>query len=75
VTTRIRIPAELVSRLDALVPRVHADRSDVQRRAVELSLHRLGSEADAARYELVPVSDEELALADDPAAWRGRPAW
>jgi predicted transcriptional regulator len=77
MTTQIalRLPDELVSQLDTLVPRVHATRSDAVRRSIELYVYRLACEADAARYEEMPLSDEELALADDPASWKGTPAW
>lgn len=71
----IRLPLELVSRLDELVPRLHPTRSDAVRRSIELYIYGLACEADAARYADVPLSDEELALADDPAAWNGTSAW
>lgn len=71
----IRLPDELVARLDALVPAIHATRSDAVRRSIELYIYRLACEEDAARYERVPLSDEELALADDPEGWSGTPAW
>jgi Arc/MetJ-type ribon-helix-helix transcriptional regulator len=71
----VRLPVELVSRLDALVPGVHPTRSDAIRRSIELYIYRLACEADAARYDAKPLSDEELALADDPDAWSGTPAW
>lgn len=71
----IRLPAELVSRLDELVPRLHPSRSDAVRRSIELYIYRLACEADAARYADVPLTDEELSLADDPASWSETPAW
>jgi Arc/MetJ-type ribon-helix-helix transcriptional regulator len=71
----IRIPTELVARLDALVPGVHATRSEAVRRSIETYLYRLACEADAARYDANPLSDDELALVDDPEAWSGTPAW
>ena len=71
----IRLPDELVSQIDTLVPRVHATRSDAVRRSIELYIYRLACEADAARYEEKPLSDDELALADDAASWRSTPAW
>jgi Arc/MetJ-type ribon-helix-helix transcriptional regulator len=77
MTTQIavRLPDALVDQLDALVPRVHASRSDAVRRSIELYLYRLACEQDAARYESEPLSDGELALADDPRAWSDTPAW
>jgi Arc/MetJ-type ribon-helix-helix transcriptional regulator len=77
MTTQIalRLPDELVSRIDALVPDVHDSRSDAIRRSIELYLYRLACERDAERYEREPMSDEELTLSDDPAGWSGTPAW
>ena len=77
MTTQIavRLPDELVGRLDALVPAVHGTRSDAVRRSIELYLYRLACEQDADRYEQDPLSDDELALADDPQSWSGTPAW
>lgn len=71
----IRLPDELVEQLDALVPTVHATRSDAVRRSIELYVYRLACENDAARYDAMPLSDGELAIADDPSAWEGTPAW
>jgi Arc/MetJ-type ribon-helix-helix transcriptional regulator len=71
----IRLPDELVAQLDALVPGTHESRSDAVRRSIELYLYRLECERDAERYERHPLSDDELALADDPGAWAGTPPW
>jgi Arc/MetJ-type ribon-helix-helix transcriptional regulator len=71
----IRLPVELVKRLDELVPRLHPTRSDAVRRSIELYFYRLACEADAARYADMPLTDEELSLADDPASWRETPVW
>lgn len=71
----IRLPDELVSRLDALVPQVHGTRSDAVRRSIELYLYRLACEQDADRYDQLPLSEEELALADDPDPWSGTASW
>ena len=77
MTTQIavRLPDELVGRIDALVPSVHGSRSDAVRRSIELYLYRLACEQDAERYEADPLSADELAIADDPHAWDGTPAW
>ena len=77
MTTQIalRLPDEIVSRIDELVPAVHGSRSDAIRRSIELYLYRLACERDADRYDQVPLSGDELALADDPAAWSGTPSW
>lgn len=77
MTTQIavRLPQELVSRLDALVPGTHESRSDAIRRSIELYLYRLACEQDAERYARDPLSDEELTMTDDPRAWEGTPAW
>ena len=71
----VRLPDELIERLDALVPTAHPTRSEAVRRAIELYLYRLACERDARRYEQVPLTEAELALADDPAGWRNTPAW
>jgi Arc/MetJ-type ribon-helix-helix transcriptional regulator len=71
----VRLPEELVGRLDALVPGLHESRSDAVRRSIELYLYRLACEQDVARYEAEPLSDDELAVADDPSAWSGTPEW
>ncbi len=77
MTTQIavRLPDELVERLDALVPATHESRSEAIRRSIELYLYRLACEQDADRYGRVPMTDAELGLADDPASWSGTPAW
>jgi Arc/MetJ-type ribon-helix-helix transcriptional regulator len=77
MTTQIalRLPDELVRRLDALVPVVHGSRSDAVRRSIELYLFRLACEQDAERYEREPLTDAELSLADDERAWAGSPSW
>jgi predicted transcriptional regulator len=77
MTTQIavRLPDDLVERLDALVPGTHESRSELIRRSIELYLYRLECEADAERYAAVPLTDAELALADDPSGWSGTPAW
>jgi predicted transcriptional regulator len=77
MTTQIalRLPDELVEQIDRLVPATHESRSAVIRRAIELYLTWMANEHDAAIYELLPLSDAELALADDPASWAEAPAW
>lgn len=78
MTTRqiaARLPQSLVARMDRLVGSVHASRSDVIRRALDLYLYRLQCEADARRYEASPLSDAELALGDDPDAMASMPEW
>lgn len=71
----VRLPDELISRLDALVPIAHPSRSEAVRRAIELYLYRLACEQDARRYERLPLSDSELALVADPDAWSDTPPW
>lgn len=77
MTTQIalRLPAELVGRIDELVPATHDSRSAAIRRAVELYLTWLANERDARIYERIPLTGAELALADDPAGWVDAPAW
>ena len=71
----VRLPDELIDRLDALVPDTHPSRSEAVRRAIELYLYRLACERDARRYEELPLTESELSLADDPDAWRSAPPW
>ena len=71
----VRLPAELVGQLNELVPAAYASRSDVIRRALELYLSSLAAERDAAIYDRIPLTDAELALADDPESWRDTPSW
>jgi metal-responsive CopG/Arc/MetJ family transcriptional regulator len=77
MTTQIavRLPDELISQLDALVPTTHPSRSEAVRRAIELYLYRLSCEHDSRQYERLPLSDAELSLADDPNAWGDTPPW
>lgn len=71
----VRLPEELVSRLDELVPSAHGSRSQAIRRAIEVYLAGVANERDAAVYDRLPLGDEELTLADDPGGWAGTPAW
>ncbi len=71
----VRLPDELISRLDALVPTTHASRSEAVRRAVELYLYRLACEHDARQFERLPLTTAELFLADDPDAWDDTAPW
>ncbi|MCA1671585.1 MAG: ribbon-helix-helix domain-containing protein [Actinobacteria bacterium] len=75
VQLAIRMPRELVSGLDALVPEVHATRAEAVRQAVQGYLYRLACERDAQRYANSPLDDAELALADSPDAWSATPSW
>lgn len=71
----VRLPDELISQLDALVPGTHESRSQAVRRAIEVYLGWLANERDAAIYERLPLTDDELALADSPDAWGATAAW
>ena len=71
----IRLPNDLIFRLDALIPEKHATRSEAIRRAIELYLYRLAWEHDAQAYERLPLADSELVLADDPESWSETPRW
>ena len=75
VQIAVRLPEELISQLDALVPGAHESRSQAVRRAIEVYLAWLSNERDAAIYERLPLTDAELAFADSPDAWAGTPAW
>jgi len=57
-----------------LVPGTHdPDRSAAIRRSIEVYRYRLTADTDVTRYEQQPLTDDELAPADDPAAWAGTP--
>jgi metal-responsive CopG/Arc/MetJ family transcriptional regulator len=71
----VRLPSDQLERLDRVVDALHASRSEVIRRALDVYLYQLECERDARAYERQPLSDAELALADDPEAWRGTPTW
>jgi Arc/MetJ-type ribon-helix-helix transcriptional regulator len=77
MTTQIavRLPDAMVRQLDELVASGHQSRSDAVRRAIELYLYRLQCERDARRYDELPLTAAELALADDPRAWDATPSW
>ena len=71
----VRLPEALLRRLDALVPESYPTRSEAIRRVLEDHLTRLAGERDARIYEEMPLTDDELALADAPDAWAGTPPW
>lgn len=77
MTTQIavRLPDELIRRIDDSLAGNHESRSSLIRRAVELYVAWLANEQDAAVYRRVPLSDAELALTDDPASWADAPSW
>ena len=75
VQIAVRLPEELISQLDALVPGAHESRSQAVRRAIEVYLSWIANERDAAVYDRLPLTDDELALADSPEAWADTPAW
>jgi Arc/MetJ-type ribon-helix-helix transcriptional regulator len=71
----VRVPRSLVDELDALVPELHATRAEAVRSAVESYVYRLACERDAQRYAEQPLTDDELALANDPSGWDTTPPW
>jgi len=71
----VRLPSDLVDRLDHLVPAPHASRSEAIRRAVELYLYWLAAEHDAAVYDRLPLTDAEISFTDSPEAWSDTPQW
>jgi predicted transcriptional regulator len=71
----VRLPESLVREVDDVAGRLHSSRSDVIRRALEQYLYRLACERDAAVYEMKPLSDAELALADATDGWSQTPQW
>jgi Arc/MetJ-type ribon-helix-helix transcriptional regulator len=76
MTTQIavRLPDDLVAQLDTLVEGGHQSRSEAIRRAIGLYVYRLASERDARRYDDMPLTASEFAMADEPAARSGTPA-
>jgi predicted transcriptional regulator len=77
MTTQIavRLPDDLVAQIDALVPLSHPTRSSLVRTAIESYVSRVLNERDAAVYQRQPLSDAELALADDARSWDAPPQW
>ena len=75
VQLAVRVPNELVEALDRLVPEMHTTRAEAVRAAVEAYLYRVACERDAQRYAAKPLTNDELALADDPDAWSATPSW
>lgn len=71
----LRLPDQLIEEVDDVAARMQSTRSDVIRRALEQFLYRLACERDAAIYERQPLTDAELALADDPDGWSTTPSW
>lgn len=75
VQLAVRVPSQLLAALDDLVPERHASRAAAVRAAVEGHLYRVACERDAQRYAEQPLTDDELAFADDPDAWSAVPPW
>ncbi|MFN2581199.1 MAG: ribbon-helix-helix domain-containing protein [Candidatus Dormibacteria bacterium] len=71
----LRLPDRLMDEVDSVAAARNATRSDVIRAALEQYLYRLACERDAAIYEGQPLTDKELALADDPDGWSITPQW
>lgn len=71
----IRLPKDLMQRLDALVPDEHHTRSEAVRRAIELYVRRFEAAHDVGQYEKLPLSPDELALVDDIESWSATPEW
>lgn len=71
----VRLPDTLIRAVDDAAGRLNSTRSELIRRALELYLYRLASEHDAAVYSELPLTDSELALADDPEGWSATPQW
>lgn len=71
----VRLPDNLIRAVDDAAERLHSTRSELIRRALELYVYRLASERDAAVYDQLPLTDAELALADDSEGWSATPQW
>lgn len=75
VQIALRLPADDLEAVDALVPEHHQSRSEVIRQAIELYLYRIACENDAAVYERQPLTANELALGGDASGWEATPKW
>lgn len=77
MTTQIavRIDDDLVEALDRLGDGAGHTRSEVIRAALKDYVYRAACERDAERYAAQPLTDDELAMADDPVAWEPTPVW
>ena len=77
MTTQIavRLPQELLDKMDVLAGSTGGTRSDLVRRAIESYLYREACNADALAYQSTPLAGTELALADDSSGWSTTPAW
>ena len=75
VQIALRLPEEQLSRIDQIVNTTSSSRSEVIRLAVNDYLYRLACETDAAKYQLNPMTDSELGLADTPNSWDSTPSW
>ena len=53
----VRLPDNLIRAVDDAAGRLHRTRSELIRRALELYVHRLTSEHDAAVYDQLPVTN------------------
>jgi len=71
----VGLPDDLVDGMDRLVRHSGGSRSDLVRRAIAAYLYREACERDAQVYERNPLTDAELALADDSDSWSVTPAW
>ena len=71
----VRLPDEVVVGLDRLAGESGSNRSDVVRRALEAYLYRAACERDAAIYAAQPLTESEVALADDPDGWSTTAPW
>lgn len=58
-----RVDEDDVRRVDEWARRLHVDRTTLFRDALSAYLARLAGEHDAAAYECLPLTNEELALA------------
>ena len=72
VQVAVRLPKSQLGQIDALVGHLHESRSDVLRRALDLYLYQLECERDAAIYQRLPLSADELAFA---SSWENAPEW
>lgn len=71
----VRLPDDVLSVLDAVAESTQMSRAEIVRRALLRYVARLQAEHDAAIYERMPLTDEEIAFSADPRNWEGLGPW
>ena len=71
----VRLDEGLLAAIDRLIPGMHASRSELIRRAIELYVYRIECEREAEIYREQPLSDVEMSIGDDLRNWESAPTW